>query len=389
VNRRLIAGVMLISMTSAIAAQTPDARYPSNNASIPPTPAPIEFRPPQTNAPQSRPSIPSPDERGSSTRGTLPGPALTAPQAPTYHLHRQRHPNFPQYSPSVAPFYPRSSALPSGAQPSEVLDTIHRDLEATVNREAEHFSTIREGLESLRETNELLRTQAKEEQLRITEEQRRAETERQRAQRAERLAQEAQRSAEHAQQVAVDTLKRIEELELQNSKSQAAAKNDVDESGEEGLAELPRRPAFPLPTGDSVSLQEQPVAESQDPSLESIGLPSTPITNESVDREALANNLFGAGEYQLASQVYAQLVANPPDGSDVIWFHFQLASCHRNLRRFAQAEKHYRIVAGDKKSYLAPTARWWLSIIQHEKEIRARLNQWKGYLAQQEGSRHE
>ena len=112
--------------------------------------------------------------------------------------------------------------------------------------------------------------------------------------------------------------------------------------------------------------------------------PSQPVTDAAVDRQALADNLFGAKEYRLAMQVYGQLVDDPPEEANETWFKFQIAGCLRNLKEFEKASRYYRMVVGSQDELLAPTARWWLSTIQDEEEISQQLAQWTGYDQQQE-----
>jgi hypothetical protein len=107
---------------------------------------------------------------------------------------------------------------------------------------------------------------------------------------------------------------------------------------------------------------------------------AVPITDESVDRESLANNLFGAREYRLALPIYLELIKSATETEDELWYQYQAACCYRNLRSLPQAEKFYRIVAGHKDSYLAAMARWYLSLIQEQNSLRQQVTDWESVL---------
>lgn len=96
----------------------------------------------------------------------------------------------------------------------------------------------------------------------------------------------------------------------------------------------------------------------------------TPLTNANLatgsltDRLALANNLFGAGDIELALEFYQGLQKEDLDDAEQQWVRYQIATCHRRLGSVAAAEQIYREVAsasGDDPTTAG--ARWWLDAI--------------------------
>ena len=86
------------------------------------------------------------------------------------------------------------------------------------------------------------------------------------------------------------------------------------------------------------------------------------VTEHAVDRLSLANNLFAAGQIDLALPIYAELLTLEPAPNDRVWIEYQLANCYRRSGDIKRAEKLYRVVAGSTASlYWAERARWWMS----------------------------
>ena len=98
-----------------------------------------------------------------------------------------------------------------------------------------------------------------------------------------------------------------------------------------------------------------------------------PVTDEPVDRIALADNLFGTGELHLALEIYEKI--NSPDlGDDHAWVEYQIACCLRRMGDTPAAEKHYRIVAGmPGQELLGEKARWWLDLLGKRRELQDRI----------------
>lgn len=100
-----------------------------------------------------------------------------------------------------------------------------------------------------------------------------------------------------------------------------------------------------------------------------------PITDQAVDRSALADNLFGAGRIDLALGLYAELVDEVQDEDERLWYEFQLASCHRLRGERSEAAKYYRRVAGSAVDpELASHARWWLGSLEKQQKLASQLD---------------
>jgi tetratricopeptide (TPR) repeat protein len=261
--------------------------------------------------------------------------------------------------------------------PNLMLEQISSELNSTSGRELQELKAIKEGLEQLRVHNRSLRETA-------VRERNAAAAARRQANRSEQLAAEAKRSAEAANRVALQSISRISDLEKR-----------VTDTNQPAPVEPPRQPAVsgeiqfadtlpdnPPQIAASEPYRTEPSESNEEPAVRHP--PSQPVTDAAVDRQALADNLFGAKEYRLAMQVYGQLVDDPPEEANETWFKFQIAGCLRNLKEFEKASRYYRMVVGSQDELLAPTARWWLSTIQDEEEISQQLAQWTGYDQQQE-----
>jgi hypothetical protein len=93
-----------------------------------------------------------------------------------------------------------------------------------------------------------------------------------------------------------------------------------------------------------------------------------------VDRVALADSLFASGEVEFALQAYQQVDAHTLTVEDRLWIEYQLASCHRRLKNYAEAEKRYRSLAGlAEGGPYATQSRWWLDAITARRSLEADL----------------
>ena len=96
---------------------------------------------------------------------------------------------------------------------------------------------------------------------------------------------------------------------------------------------------------------------------------------------ALADNLYGAGKYDLALPIYHTLSAGTLAAGEQAWVHYQIAGCHRWLEEMDDAERHYRLVislAGDDP--LGEYSRWWLDTISKRKQLQQDLKDITSYL---------
>ncbi len=253
----------------------------------------------------------------------------------------------------------------SAIDPMPMLQSINSELTSAAQRESTQFDSLQRGLQKLRQANESMRERAQQDQKLL-------EAERRRARRAEQVAEDARQQAEQARVAAEETLRRFQEL---NVAAEPPAVEPTPIHHDDSLDQL-EDATTPSPPGKfpraGSSSPHEPLLD-----RESIVTSAVPIVDDSVDRESLANNLFGAKQYKLALQIYAELAKAAPGTEDELWYQYQLACCYRNLGNTAQAEKYYRIVAGRKDFYLAATARWYLSMIQEQKALKEQMASWE------------
>jgi hypothetical protein len=95
------------------------------------------------------------------------------------------------------------------------------------------------------------------------------------------------------------------------------------------------------------------------------GLPTSAI-----DRVYVADNLFAAGEYALANDIYLQVDRRSISGDEAGWVEFQLANCSRRLGRIDDAKKRYRrVVADPTLGWLQDLAKWRLDAIDEAEQL--------------------
>lgn len=98
------------------------------------------------------------------------------------------------------------------------------------------------------------------------------------------------------------------------------------------------------------------------------------LTNQTVDSLALANNLYGTGEYSLALKIYSKITQSEMLQEDKIWIRFQIANCHRRLGNFKEAQRGYRVVTtAAADSWMGDTAHWWLDTTTKTARLQDRI----------------
>ena len=114
--------------------------------------------------------------------------------------------------------------------------------------------------------------------------------------------------------------------------------------------------------------------------------PPLPVTDGAVDLLGLADSQFVTGRYDLAAETYERLLEVEKHPGPKGWLHHQLGGCYRNLGRVADAEHHYRMVAGRHDlPVLAENSRWWLKVLRERQSFDDRLARLRSALkAQQE-----
>jgi hypothetical protein len=89
-----------------------------------------------------------------------------------------------------------------------------------------------------------------------------------------------------------------------------------------------------------------------------------------VDRVHVADNLFAAGEYVLAEEIYSQVDRKAISSDESGWVEFQLANCSRRAGRLDDAKKRYRrVVADPALGWLQNMAKWRLDAIDEREQL--------------------
>jgi len=249
-------------------------------------------------------------------------------------------------------------------QDSELLRNLDQQIAESASEEARRLHLLKEQLQELGNT---LRQQRDE----ISRERLRAQKADEKASQSEELAEEVKRRDVHARRLAEQARMRAEEarIEAEKQRIQAAVAPPAHEES--------------TPTNPTEESTASASKEPQPPSLSDILQTSPlPISDAPVDRLALADNLFGAGEDLLAREIYKQLLSQRTTKTDVAWLHIQIANCHRRLNQLPEAEKHYRIVAGmQNDDFFSQSARWWLASLNKRAEMKQTLTDWQQTLA--------
>ncbi len=111
------------------------------------------------------------------------------------------------------------------------------------------------------------------------------------------------------------------------------------------------------------------------PSLSPSQVDAIALTNETVDSLALANNLYGTGEYSLALKIYSTIDQSEMVPDDKIWIRFQVANCQRRLGNFREAQRGYRVVTSAAgESWIGKTAHWWLDATDRTARLKSRID---------------
>ncbi len=151
------------------------------------------------------------------------------------------------------------------------------------------------------------------------------------------------------------------------------------------VADLP--PVPPVGPTEPVSVTEPQATKPQNAEPESTREDSVPATmkpvdegalswmkqtaiDAPVDRLALADNLYAAGETTTALKVYSEIDPGTLSEDDRHWYEMQLAGCHRRLGDIEEAAKHYRLlVTVEKPAWMADMSRWWLLVLDRRESM--------------------
>lgn len=95
-----------------------------------------------------------------------------------------------------------------------------------------------------------------------------------------------------------------------------------------------------------------------------------------VDRLALADNLFAAGETETALSIYGEIDLQALDPVDQHWVEMQLANCYRRLNDIEEASRYYRrLVTVEQPAWISEMARWWLATLDKRKSMIRQSNE--------------
>lgn len=115
------------------------------------------------------------------------------------------------------------------------------------------------------------------------------------------------------------------------------------------------------------------------------------ITDSPVDRMSLANNLYGAGEYELALKGYLELDnSNTLPPQEKVWIQYQIGSCHQHLGDTSAAQRSLRRVAAvEQQSPWGKHSRWWLHTNERTNRLQSEIEQFQLEMTQFEGKTNE
>jgi hypothetical protein len=161
------------------------------------------------------------------------------------------------------------------------------------------------------------------------------------------------------------------QLELQSSRDAAASEPQS----------LPQ-PEPPAAQSDgpqpSATASEHSVPESAPPAANMLlagqRIAAEALVRTPVDRIALGDNLFAAGEVALALEIYQRAEVANISQDERLWIRYQTACCQRRLGKRQEAERTYRGLAGmPNAGWYAAQSRWWLDSLQARDAIEQEL----------------
>ena len=261
--------------------------------------------------------------------------------------------NSPPPSNMQMPFDGTNLLQPSQSpSPAHSLKAIGDQLIFSQESERVNLKSMEENLDRLLMVLEKQREQ-------IAAEKRRAQEYRAREQVAIQVAKEAKMIAESAQ---------LREREAMNLAEQARA---------EAAKPAPVAPDVETPTPPADDTMAATPKPEKDATVEMMPAPAAQtITDMAVDKRALADNLFGSGEYKLALDVYQELLGGQPPPGEAVWYRYQAATASRHLKDPQRAATYYREVAADRNNeFLSENAKWWLNVMENNTNNDRRLQE--------------
>jgi tetratricopeptide (TPR) repeat protein len=115
------------------------------------------------------------------------------------------------------------------------------------------------------------------------------------------------------------------------------------------------------------------------------------ITQSPVDPLSLANNLYGAGEYELALHSYIELSESGElSPHDQVWARYQIGNCYHHLGNQPEAQRSLRRVASvEEKSLWGQHAHWWLDTNERTNRLQTQVRETQIQIEQLKGQSNE
>ncbi len=147
---------------------------------------------------------------------------------------------------------------------------------------------------------------------------------------------------------------------------------------------IPQDTALESPTDESAPVMMKPVDEG------ALRWMKQTAIDAPVDRLALADNLYAAGETATALKVYSEIDPKTLSEDDRHWYEMQLAGCHRRLGDLEEAAKHYRLlVTVEKPAWMADLSRWWLVVLDRRESMTRQSAQLDAFIQQLKDQVHD
>lgn len=136
------------------------------------------------------------------------------------------------------------------------------------------------------------------------------------------------------------------------------------------IADIPIAPSDSTVDAEMIAAAETETPPPAESAVTNPAESGSSVVEGAIDRLALANSLFGAGEYELALRALKEIPAKSLAREDKIWAEYLQACCRRKQGQVAEAQKIYRrLLAEPDVGWVGELSRWWLDHL----DARARL----------------
>ena len=86
-----------------------------------------------------------------------------------------------------------------------------------------------------------------------------------------------------------------------------------------------------------------------------------------VNQKAVADNLYRAGEYELALEYYQRMPAEGQSGTKKLWKLYQEAVCYRAIGDINEARNRFREIANSGETeFYVDHSKWWLDFLEQQ-----------------------